>query len=171
MRTAIAVVLLATAVMPAAAQRLPPRLSQAATPGQPQHPDTGFQDGAMISGGILGAVGGAIGGVYAGALIEQGLEGGCRGEYGCLGGGVLGFYLGEPAAVAAGVHWANHSRGAYAPAFAANLGILIAGTFLMTRLERSSSCRDCGGYLFLVGVPIMQIAYSIAIEKATTPRQ
>ena len=124
----------------------------------------------MVGGGVLGAAGGTFGGIILGVAAQKGLSGRCDYEFGCLEGGAIGFMIGEPAGIAAGVHWANQSRGNYAVELAANAAILIGGLLLGSHLNNSNA-GDAAGTMLLIGVPIAQIAASISIEKATTPRR
>lgn len=169
MRTNIvSALLLAAVAVGAEAQRLPPRLSQAAAPVHQEPADTEFHEGAMALGGVLGVVGGTTVGAVLGVVVHKSLSGPCDYEnFGCLEGGAIGFLIGEPAGVAAGVHWANHSRGNYVIELATNAAILVGGLLLGSRLNNSSS-GDAAGTMLLIGVPVAQIAASIAIEKATT---
>jgi hypothetical protein len=126
----------------------------------------------MSLGGVVGVFGGLYGGAMAGIGIEHALNPRCDHEEYCgLAGLILGPMVGEPLGVALGVHLAGGSRGNVAVSYLASTGILIGGLLLGSAMNRGNGCRDCGTYAVVIGVPVAQIAASIAIEKATSRRE
>jgi len=154
-------------------QRLPPPLVSPTYAQQATRPDSAApSDIGMSLGGVLGVFGGIFAGGIAGGLTQGGLEHGCRGEDGCLGGVLLGALVGEPAGVALGVHLANGSKGNYGSEFLASAAILAGGLLLTSAVDgQHGGCGDCGTYIIFIGVPVVQIAASISIEKATSRRE
>jgi hypothetical protein len=141
------------------AQRLPPNpfprtdLALAAPSRRPMAdvPRTDDDIPKLVFAGVIGAGAGLV----AGALVLR--ETSCD-ELDCLApafyGGLAGLSVGAPF----GVHLANGKRGRYGSALAGSLGIGAAGLGAAILAEEP---------MVLLAIPVLQIANSIRIERAT----
>jgi hypothetical protein len=106
----------------------------------------------LVFAGVLGAAAGFV----TGALVFR--QTSCD-ELDCLApafyGGLAGLSIGTPF----GVHLANGNRGHYGPALAASLAIGAAGLGAAILVEEPR---------LLFAIPVLQIASSIGIERATS---
>jgi hypothetical protein len=66
-----------------------------------------------------------------------------------------------------GVHLANRSRGNLALEVLASAGLLVGGIAVASATPRGTNTFGTGEFILLVGVPVAQIAASIAIEHAS----
>lgn len=107
--------------------------------------------------GVAGLLGGAAG-LFGGAVIGSKFH-----ETPCedcgLEGAVYGAVAGESALLPLAIHVANGRRGSYAKSALVSLGIGAAGLGLALAADRGE---------LILGVPVLQLISSIAIERATS---
>jgi hypothetical protein len=138
--------------------RFPTLDSAVADRAAPNRPRPIRPDGALLAaGGVLGAVAGLFGGAWIGAGMTESDCDDCG-----IVGAVYGGIAGGSAFLPLGVHLANDRRGRYGPSLLASLAIGAAGLGLASATEE---------WRIMLGVPIVQIASSIAIERGTARRR
>lgn len=105
----------------------------------------------LVTGGVLSGAAAGLGGMYSGALLTGGDCEDCA-----IVGAVYGLVGGISAGIPLGVHFTNGSKGNLARSMAASLAI--GGVGLGVALATDEPA-------ILFGIPVLQLASSIAIER------
>jgi hypothetical protein len=140
----------------------------AAAPVDAQHAPPRHSTGRLVTGGLLGGVVGVAAGGLLGAFIgansclDEGNPDSCRAMEGLAIGGVSGGSAGIPI----GVHLLNGRAGYLAPSLLASAAIAVAGGITFARADNNAVLVGA-----VVAVPVLQIASSVAIERATARRR
>jgi hypothetical protein len=154
---------------------------ESAGPGAAAQSGNQRSTGRLVASGIASGAAGAL----AGGLIAGGLRslGACDDQDGCIGvyadWAVTGALLGQSLALPVGVHLGNDRRGRLAPALLTSAGIGTVGLLGYRGIQRHGT-DDWGNTrgnpdaltaVTLVAMPVLELAASIAIERATARRR
>lgn len=143
----------------------------AATPALAQRSEAGAQPRPtmrLVTGGVLGGAAGLAVGGLAGAMVgsntclDEGNPDSCRGAEGMFIGGLAG----ETLSIPLGVHLANGRAGRLLPSMLASAAITAAGAAAVAATESDGVLVGAA-----VAVPVLQLATSVLIERATTRRR
>jgi hypothetical protein len=143
-------------------------LFAAAAPVGAQHAPPRHSTGRLVAGGLLGGVAGVAVGSLAGAFIgansclDEANPDSCRPAEGFA----IGALSGGSAGIPLGVHLANGRAGYLAPSLLASAAIAVAGGITFARADNNAVMVGA-----VVAVPVLQIASSVAIERATARRR
>jgi hypothetical protein len=135
----------------------------------------------LVAGGLAGGAAGAVvGGLLAGGLRSLGP---CDDQDGCLAvyaeWAVSGAFLGQSLGLPLGVHLANHRQGNLAPAILASAAIGTGGLLTYWGIQRYGTDEwgntrgnpDALTAVTIVAMPLLELAASIAIERASSRRR
>ena len=105
-----------------------------------------------------------LGGFFAGGLVGLALTSGCQGDDYCgLEGFLIGAAVGGTLGMAVGVHLGNDRRGSFPLDFLTGAGIwgIGIGAAALTDWD------DTATLIAAIGVPIVQLLGTVAVERAT----